>query len=208
MRTTAEYLNTLTVKVLKGMCKDMGLKGYSSLRKAEIVLMLSCEMNIQHGKALDTVKVRTPKYTISLMDYPVPYGRPVTEQHTRICAERGHVSYVNNGVDTGICPRCGENKNGSALNSFLTELHNTLKSFVMRAEEFENNAYASNLPADETDSIAEQWTTVAKDLNKALGNVMWSQAYHAEKTHTCDLNLREVGLSGCAYGCRTAQSNA
>jgi hypothetical protein len=45
---------------------------------------------------------------VSLMDYPVPYGRPVTEAHVKICQNRGHVSYVKDGIDQGICPRCGE----------------------------------------------------------------------------------------------------
>lgn len=45
---------------------------------------------------------------ISLMDYPVPYGRPVTEAHAKICRDRGCVTYVKNGMDMGFCPRCGE----------------------------------------------------------------------------------------------------
>lgn len=44
---------------------------------------------------------------ISRMDYPVPFGRVVTEAHARICAEYECVTYVKNGMDMGMCPRCG-----------------------------------------------------------------------------------------------------
>lgn len=37
MRTYAEYLNTMTVKTLNTIAKNMGLKGYSKLRKAELI---------------------------------------------------------------------------------------------------------------------------------------------------------------------------
>lgn len=40
MNTFAEYLNTMTVKTLNTIARDMGLKGYSKLRKAELVIML------------------------------------------------------------------------------------------------------------------------------------------------------------------------
>jgi hypothetical protein len=45
---------------------------------------------------------------ISRMDYPVPYGRVVTEAHVKICNEYGCVTYVKNDMDMGYCPRCGE----------------------------------------------------------------------------------------------------
>jgi len=40
MNTYAEYLNTMTVKALNAIARDMGLKGYSKLRKAELIIML------------------------------------------------------------------------------------------------------------------------------------------------------------------------
>jgi hypothetical protein len=40
MRTYAEYLNTMTVKALNVIARDMGLKGYSKLRKAELVAFI------------------------------------------------------------------------------------------------------------------------------------------------------------------------
>lgn len=40
MRTYAEYLNTMTVKALNVIAKDMGLKGYSKLRKAELITFI------------------------------------------------------------------------------------------------------------------------------------------------------------------------
>ena len=40
MQTYAEYLNTMTVKTLNTIARDMGLKGYSKLRKAELITMI------------------------------------------------------------------------------------------------------------------------------------------------------------------------
>lgn len=40
MRTYAEYLATQTVKTLNAAAKTMGLKGYSKLRKAELVAFI------------------------------------------------------------------------------------------------------------------------------------------------------------------------
>lgn len=42
------------------------------------------------------------------MDYPVPGRRPVTTTHARVCAERGHATWTEDGRDIGVCPRCGE----------------------------------------------------------------------------------------------------
>jgi predicted RNA-binding protein with EMAP domain len=40
MKTYAEYLATQTVKTLNTVARDMGLKGYSKLRKAELVAFI------------------------------------------------------------------------------------------------------------------------------------------------------------------------
>lgn len=45
MRTYAEYLNTMTVKTLNSIARDMGLKGYSKLRKAELVSLIDSEVS-------------------------------------------------------------------------------------------------------------------------------------------------------------------
>jgi hypothetical protein len=81
------------------------------------------------------------------------------------------------------------------IDAFLAELHTTLKDFMLRAEKHENAAYADDLFAE--NDTAEQWTTIAKDLTRALGNVQWSIDYR----HTCSFQ-REVGMSGCSYGCK------
>ncbi len=44
MRTYAEYLNTMTVKTLNVIAKQMGLKGYSKLRKAELIEFIDSEI--------------------------------------------------------------------------------------------------------------------------------------------------------------------
>jgi Rho termination factor, N-terminal domain len=46
MRTYAEYLNTMTVKTLNTIARDMKLKGYSKLRKAELIAFIEGEILI------------------------------------------------------------------------------------------------------------------------------------------------------------------
>lgn len=115
MNANITRLNKMTVKALREIAKLMGFKGYSKLRKAELVDMLAAQVVYAEFKARkenEAMKnaIIVPEMTayVSLMDYPVPYGRPVTEAHVKICQTRGHVSYVKNGIDQGICPRCGE----------------------------------------------------------------------------------------------------
>jgi len=40
-------------------------------------------------------------------DFPALDGRPVTQAHTDKCARDGHASHKRDGVDAGVCPRCG-----------------------------------------------------------------------------------------------------
>ncbi len=42
--------------------------------------------------------------------FPALNGEVVTEQTTRICAERGHATHTVAGVEQSRCPRCGELK--------------------------------------------------------------------------------------------------
>jgi hypothetical protein len=51
MKTYAEYLNTMAVKALNIIAKQMGLKGYSKLRKAELIALIDSEVVIAHKEA-------------------------------------------------------------------------------------------------------------------------------------------------------------
>jgi hypothetical protein len=218
----SEYLNTLTVKTLREIAKQVGFRFISRYRKAELVNLLLAEIDACHTEAVREDKIRNLQSTlkVSHFDFPVPDGRTVTQAHVKICAQRGHGYYVKDGVDQGICPRCGIltmiDRDGKLtavvqdgapetdvpqvepkkeIDLFLTELHTTLKDFMLRAEKHENAAYADDLFAE--NDTAEQWTTITKDLTRALGNVQWSIDYR----HTCSFQ-REVGMSGCSYGCK------
>ncbi len=39
---------------------------------------------------------------------PALNGETVTEGHARYCRDNGHMAHKVDGVDQGICPRCGE----------------------------------------------------------------------------------------------------
>lgn len=42
--------------------------------------------------------------------FPALVHGVVTERHARICREQGHATHTVDGVDTGLCPRCGDVK--------------------------------------------------------------------------------------------------
>lgn len=104
------YLTSLKVTALREIAKRIGFRFISRYRKAELIALIIAEIDACHIEAIREDKIRTRQNapTVSLMDYPVPYGRVVTEAHVKICQTRGHVTYVKNGMDMGFCPRCGE----------------------------------------------------------------------------------------------------
>lgn len=105
----SEYLNTLTVKTLREIAKQIGFRFISRYRKAELVNLLLAEIDACHTEAIQEDKIRTRQNapTVSHFDFPVPDGRPVTEAHVKICAQRGHGYYFKEDVHQGYCPRCG-----------------------------------------------------------------------------------------------------
>jgi hypothetical protein len=49
------------------------------------------------------------------LSYPALAGEPVTEGHSQWCKQNGHATHTVDGVDTGLCPRCGDVKSASDL---------------------------------------------------------------------------------------------
>ena len=45
------------------------------------------------------------------LSYPAVNGEVVTEGHTNYCKTNGHATHVVDGVESNLCPRCGDNKN-------------------------------------------------------------------------------------------------
>lgn len=68
MRTYAEYLNTMTVKTLNAIAKEMQLKGYSKLRKAELVTLID---NAVAGTVEDAVSRDADLYPVIAEVKPV-----------------------------------------------------------------------------------------------------------------------------------------
>jgi hypothetical protein len=300
MNATTIRLNNMTVKALREIGRQIGMAGLSGCRKAELVSALTTWIDGCHIDAIRMNDARNRKPAVALNDFPAVDYRPITEAHVKICADRGHASYVINNVDQGFCPRCGDftpeylakaieqekalaeiepfdspialcgddtesvstgiviapveiqipamvgpygftahgntysvdynrihesmsrvpfavaanegTENGSKdvdfteivsapkpldIVSFLTSAHATLTALAEQAKQAENDAW------DRGDWIAEEWTTVAKDLASAVANAEWSLNYRASMSvHTCSTWERETGLSGCAYGCK------
>lgn len=40
--------------------------------------------------------------------YPAASGETVTERDARTCRDNGHAGWTKDGVDTGLCARCGD----------------------------------------------------------------------------------------------------
>lgn len=55
MRTYAEYLSTLTVKTLTAIAKQAGIKGYSRLRKAGLVMVIDVAATTAHAAATPVI---------------------------------------------------------------------------------------------------------------------------------------------------------
>lgn len=81
MRTYAEYLATMTVKTLHAIAKQGGYKGYSKLRKAELVAFIDGKSVIDYDGALAKLatdfaaKQSAPAVTFS--EVPVSTQTPV-----------------------------------------------------------------------------------------------------------------------------------
>ncbi|MBB5833426.1 hypothetical protein [Kribbella italica] len=43
-----------------------------------------------------------------MREMPALAGEVVTEFHARICREVGHATHTVDGIDQGVCPRCGD----------------------------------------------------------------------------------------------------
>lgn len=107
MNTYAEYLNTMTVKALHSIAKQMGARRYSKLRKAELVAFINGEVEIACDMADQMVKPVKAAPVVEF-SFPAANGEVVTEKHAKICADKGHAKHTVDGTDSGVCPRCGE----------------------------------------------------------------------------------------------------
>lgn len=82
-----------------------------------------------------------------------------------------------------------------AVDAFLSNALSILRTLAVKATAMEHTHHDK--------PNGDQWITIAKDLNTAVSNVEWSIRYaHEVAKHTCSTWEREVGLSGCAYGCK------
>lgn len=54
------------------------------------------------------------------LDFPALDGRPVTQGHANMCTSKGHATHTVNGVDTGVCPRCGDVKRVSLVKATVS----------------------------------------------------------------------------------------
>lgn len=51
-----------------------------------------------------------PLRDLNASRFPALYGETVTELHTLTCHREGHATHNVDGVDSGVCPRCGDVK--------------------------------------------------------------------------------------------------
>lgn len=199
MNATTAHLMSNTVVELKTIAKLMGLKGYSRLNKGELVLMIFCERNILHAKALEmnytderTTAVIKAEGKVSHMNFPAVSGEVVTEAHVKICKERGHASYSKNGVEADFCPRCGDlrelpqipatqetdsvEKDDTSIDTFIKQIMTAIQPIAKRAQRYQNEAIESDNPE------ADQWVQLAKDTMRLMGDIEWMRHYRNPST--------------------------
>lgn len=58
-------------------------------------------------RVIELPKAETFRPSLAL-DYPAATGGVVTQAHANHCAQHGHAQHISEGVNVGICPRCGE----------------------------------------------------------------------------------------------------
>jgi hypothetical protein len=80
--------------------------------------------------------------------FPALNGETVTEAHAAFCAERGHATHTVDGVDTGVCPRCGEVKGADAEMAekfermlFLEDRSKTFRALAVMGSNAETRKY-------------------------------------------------------------------
>lgn len=89
----------------------------------------------------------TPEYTIEQRrDFPALYGRPVTAMHTKICLVYGHATHLSDGVDRGMCPRCGEVKPGFEAEHSVVPLDEPRPAFTTSAKVNRTTGQAEEVP--------------------------------------------------------------
>ncbi len=70
--------------------------------------------------------------------FPALAGRPVTQAHVNRCIRDGHASHTVDGLDDGVCPRCGAVKERTPeAMDLITQFQKYCKQFELIAAEGE-----------------------------------------------------------------------
>lgn len=115
-----EYFNTLTVKVLREIAKQAGIKGYSRMIKADLVQILAMLVNADHFTAIEMDAVINEAYADKAEDCGMTL--PVIDS---------------------------EEKDSTTIDSFLSEIHAAIKPLAERAQRYQNEAIENDNPETE-----------------------------------------------------------
>lgn len=112
-------------------------------------------------------------YTAHGNTYAVDYNRIHEEMTRGSFAVQAETSTEKGDADIDFTETSTDDS--VSIDSFLLNAHKTLSALAKQAKEMENETW------DRDEWVAEEWTTVAKDLASALANVEWSLNYRASK---------------------------
>ncbi len=213
MNATMTRLNRLTVKVLREIAAQMGVKLLSRDTKPTIVGILFNHIESAHVVALMTNETYPASRQLTRVvptDFPALTGEVVTEAHSKICKTRGHANYSKNGVQADFCPRCGDmldlpevtksevsDSDEKAFDSLGT-LQTLIASMAPLAKQAEK-AFEASI----TGPVRDMHYQAYKDLTNAIEEMQRTLAFFdSAEEHNCDYHLIEVGMSGCQYGCK------
>lgn len=213
-----DYLNTLTVKALREIAKQIGFRFISRYRKTELVNLIMAEIDACHVEAIreDVIRIRQSAPKVSPLDFPVVSGGVVTEAHVKLCQVRGHAQYSKNGAVADFCPRCGADvfaddtliDSENAVSDFVEmkdprnfDSVSALKEMIAAMKPLADKALAA-CEATSSGPVRDMHYQTYQDMTRAMGEMMRSLAYWDEvPEHVCSFQ-REVGMSGCSYGCK------
>jgi hypothetical protein len=122
MQIYAEYLATMTVKTLNTIAKQAGLKGYSKLRKAELIKVIDSASVANYDEALATLAQNfTSRYTdeevnrvkaVTFSDAPVTTEIKYGELWNCCKAQPARVVVFDNGARHAVCAACASRYTG------------------------------------------------------------------------------------------------
>ena len=149
MRTYAEYLATMTVKTLNALAKEMGLKGYSKLRKVALVEVIARQVGMDeiagHKENVVILDTDNPADHDTIAALIAQFAVPATREIT----DGRHLELINLGM--GYVPT----EAALSTDPFARALRASLQPAESVSEALEIQTPTETTNDDETPSLSD-----------------------------------------------------